>query len=671
MRILKIFKKVFKLFLFCCFVFFVANIGIYIYCLYTPKINITRNQSYYLYDDNEELIFNNYSWVELNDISQYLIDATLSTEDKHFFKHTGLDYFRILKAMINNIYSGSLSEGASTITQQYARNMYLSYEKTWKRKFEEALLAFELETHYSKEEILEGYLNTINYGGIYGIENASKYYFNKSASELSLAESSMLAGIPQSPANYSPLNNLELAKKRQKIVLQLMLDNKKISEADINKVVSTELVYVGSSGENEIKSGKLYFKDAVINELKTIDNIPESILSTGGIKIYTTMNSTAQAILEEAVNKNKSGDLQVAGVLMDPDNGGVLALVGGTDYDSSQFNRAISAKRQVGSTMKPFLYYSALENGFTSASSFISEKTTFSFDNNKKYTPKNYNDKYANGPLSMGAAISYSDNVYAVKTHLFLGENNLVSIANRVGIEDKLESLPSLALGTEEISLIDMINGYSTFANGGYSVESHLIKRIEDSNGNVLYEYKEEKVNILNKSLVFILNEMLTYTYDTKFIDYNYPTLISLLPKITNRYSIKSGTTNSDMWIIGYNKEAVLGIWTGYDDNKNVGSDGASVHKEIWIETMEGYLADKDCEWYNIPNNVVGVMVDPITGEIADEKNKNSKLFYFIKGTEPNSRDNYDFESVFKEDFLEDDNSSDIEKEELGEEELE
>jgi len=668
---LKIFKKVFKLFLFCCFVFFVANIGIYIYCLYTPKINITRNQSYYLYDDNEELIFNNYSWVELNDISQYLIDATLSTEDKHFFKHTGLDYFRILKAMINNIYSGSLSEGASTITQQYARNMYLSYEKTWKRKFEEALLAFELETHYSKEEILEGYLNTINYGGIYGIENASKYYFNKSASELSLAESSMLAGIPQSPANYSPLNNLELAKKRQKIVLQLMLDNKKISEADINKVVSTELVYVGSSGENEIKSGKLYFKDAVINELKTIDNIPESILSTGGIKIYTTMNSTAQAILEEAVNKNKSGDLQVAGVLMDPDNGGVLALVGGTDYDSSQFNRAISAKRQVGSTMKPFLYYSALENGFTSASSFISEKTTFSFDNNKKYTPKNYNDKYANGPLSMGAAISYSDNVYAVKTHLFLGENNLVSIANRVGIEDKLESLPSLALGTEEISLIDMINGYSTFANGGYSVESHLIKRIEDSNGNVLYEYKEEKVNILNKSLVFILNEMLTYTYDTKFIDYNYPTLISLLPKITNRYSIKSGTTNSDMWIIGYNKEAVLGIWTGYDDNKNVGSDGASVHKEIWIETMEGYLADKDCEWYNIPNNVVGVMVDPITGEIADEKNKNSKLFYFIKGTEPNSRDNYDFESVFKEDFLEDDNSSDIEKEELGEEELE
>jgi len=630
-----------------------ANAGLFLYCLTTPKIDITRNQSYYLYDDSEELIFNNYSWVELENISNYLIDATLSTEDKHFYNHMGLDYFRIIKAVINNIYSGSLSEGASTITQQYARNMYLSYEKTWKRKLEEALLAFELETHYTKEEILEGYLNTINYGGIYGIENAAKYYFNKSAGDLNLAEASMLAGIPQSPTNYSPLNNLELAKKRQKIVLQLMYDNDKITKEDINKVINTQLIYVGSSGENEITSGRLYFKDAVISELATIENIPESLLTTGGIKIYTTMNSKAQTVLEEAVNKNKSEDLQIASVLMDPDTGGVLALVGGNDYDTSQFNRAINAKRQVGSTMKPFLYYSALENGFTSASSFISEKTTFSFDNNKKYTPKNYNDKYANGPLSMGAAIAYSDNIYAVKTHLFLGENNLVSIANRLGINDTLDALPSLALGTEEISLIDMVNGYSTFANGGYSVKSHLIKRIEDSKGNILYEYKEEKTNILNKSLVFILNEMLTYTYDSKFIDYNYPTLISLLPKSTNRYAVKSGTTNTDMWIIGYNQEAVLGVWTGYDDNKDVGSNEASIHKDVWIETMEGYLKDKECDWYKIPNNVVGVLVNPITGEIAENNEKNSKMFYFIKGTEPSNKDNYDFESVFKEDYNE------------------
>ena len=664
---MKFFKKLVKklLILFLVFggLFVIANGGIYIYCLTTPKIEITRNQSYYLYDNNDQLIFNNYSWVELDEISDYLIEATLSTEDKHFYKHLGLDYFRILKAVMNNISSRSLSEGASTITQQYARNMYLSYEKTWKRKLEEALLAFELETHYTKDDILEGYLNTINYGGIYGIENAAKYYFNKKAKDLSLAEASMLAGIPQSPSNYSPLNNLELAKKRQKIVLQLMYDNNKITEQDIQDVINTELIYIGSSGENEVTSGRLYFKDAVLKELETIENIPKSLLTTGGIKIYTTMDSNAQTILEDAVNKRKDNDLQIASILMDPNTGGVLALVGGTDYDTSQFNRAINAKRQVGSTMKPFLYYSALENGFTSASSFISEKTTFSFDNNKKYTPKNYNDKYANGPLSMGAAIAYSDNVYAVKTHLFLGENNLVSIANRVGINKTLEALPSLALGTEEISLMEMVKGYATFANNGYDIESHLIKKIEDSKGNILYEYKVEKTNILNESLVFILNEMLTYTYDSKFIDYNYPTLISLLPKATNKYAIKSGTTNSDMWIIGYNQEAVLGVWTGYDNNQDVSGSEASVHKDVWIDTMEGYLKDKECEWYKIPNNVVGVLVNPITGELAKKDDKNSKMFYFIKGTEPRSNDNYDFEAVFKEDNMTEDEEDKKKKE--------
>ena len=349
--------------------------------------------------------------------------------------------------------------------------------------------------------------------------------------------------------------------------------------------------------------------------------------------------------------------------MMNPNNGEILALVGGTDYNSSQFNRAISARRQVGSTMKPFLYYAALESGFTAASSFISEKTTFSFSTNKTYTPKNYNDKYANGPLSMGAAIAYSDNIFAVKTHLFLGEENLVTIANRIGIPGTLSAVPSLALGTEEISLMDMVNGYAAFANSGYKVNSHLIKRIEDSSGNILYEYKDEKVNILNESLVFILNEMLTYTYDQNFIDYNYPTLISLLPKMTHRYAVKSGTTDTDMWIMGYNKDAVLGIWTGYDDNSILKSGDSKYHKDIWIESMEGYFEDKETEWYDIPNNIVGVLVNPLTGEIAKSEDKKKKLFYFLKGTEPYIDNVYDLDSVFKDnsDENEDKNDDDIE----------
>ena len=643
------FRKIGKLITFFICSFGLINIALYVYCLSTPKIQISRNQSYYLYDTDNNLIFNNYSWLDLDQISDYLIDATLSTEDKHFYYHIGFDYFRILKAALKNITSKSLSEGASTITQQYARNLYLNYDKTWKRKFDEALLSFELETHYTKKEILEGYLNTINYGGVYGIENAAKYYFNKSASELDLAEASMLAGIPQSPSNNSPITNIDNAKKRQKIVLSLMLNNNKINEIEFEEALNENLIYIGANNYN-VTSGKLYFKDAVLNELKDISTIPNSILTTGGIKIYTTLNESAQSKLENSINEIVWNDLQVSSILMNPNNGEVLALVGGNNYNISQFNRAISAKRQVGSTMKPFLYYSALENGFTSASSFISERTTFSFSNNDKYTPKNYNDKYADGPLSMGAAIAYSDNIYAVKTHLFLGEDKLINMANRVGISGVFSPIPSLALGTEEISLFDMVCGYASFANMGNKVKGHFIKKIEDEKGNVLYEYKDEKNNILNESLVYILNEMLTYTYDKDFIDYNYPTLISLLPKITNKYAIKSGTTDTDMWIIGYNKEVVLGVWTGYDDNRSFNSNETSYHKEIWIETMEEYLREKNIEWYEAPNNIVGVPVNPITGELSKDGDKKSKIFYFIKGTEPHDDYTYDLDFVFRSD---------------------
>ena len=629
-------------------------VGLYGYCYITPKMDINKSQSYYLYDNKEEMVFNNNNkWISLDKISPYLIDATISTEDKHFYHHIGFDYLRIAKALVTNIVSSSLSEGASTITQQYARNLFLNYDKTWERKIDEAMLAIELEVHYTKDEILEGYLNTINYGGIFGIENASWYYFNKSASDLTLAEASMLAGIPQAPAKLSPINNEENAKKRQNVVLELMVNNKKITEKDKIVAYNTPLEYVGKTDDNDITS-LLYYRDAVIEELNGIETIPSSLIKTGGLKIYTTLNKEAQVDLENAVKNNiKDGsELQLAGIMIDPNNGEVMALLGGTDYSKSQYNRAIKAKRQVGSTMKPFLYYAALESGFTSASSFISEATTFYFANNKTYSPKNYNNHYANGPLSMTAAIAYSDNIFAVKTHLFLGEETLVNMVNRLGISSNMSAIPSLALGTKEISLMEMVCGYGAFASQGYKVDSHFIKRVEDSKGNIIYEYKEEKDLILNPSLTYILSEMLTSTYDTAFISYNYPTLISLLPKITHKYSIKTGTTDSDMLIIGYNKNAVLGIWTGYDDNRKIDANDYYLHKDVWIDTMETYLKDKDNSWYSVPSNIVGVLVDPITGMLAKEDTKNSKMFYFIKGTEPTAQYvSYDLDAAFKADI--------------------
>lgn len=651
---MKIIKKIIKFFVILLGVFILGNLGMYIYCLITPKVEINKSTSLYFYDNQNNEILNDNNWVSLENISPYLIDATISTEDKHFYNHFGFDFIRIGKAIITNIVNRKMSEGASTITQQYARNLFLNFEKTWDRKIDEAIMAFELETHFTKDEILEGYLNTINYGGVFGIENASEYYFDKSASELTLAEASMLAGIPQSPSNLSPISNPENAKERQKIVLTLMENNNKITAKEKEEALNTELEYYGKSNKTDYEYIN-YFIDAVKDELYSIKSIPSSLIDTGGLKIYTTLDGEAQKDLEMAVsnNMNKDLSLEVAGIMMDPTTGGVMSLVGGVDYNKSQYNRATKATRQVGSTMKPFLYYAALESGFTSSSTFTSEKTTFTFSNTSTYTPKNYNDTYAEGPISMGAAIAYSDNIYAVKTNLFLGEETLVNMANRVGIQSELDPLPSLALGTEEISLIDMVAGYSSFANLGNKVDSHFITKIEDMEGNILYEYKNNSTNILNSSITYILNEMLTYTYNSSFIDYNYPTLISLLPQITNKYAIKSGTTNTDLWIIGYNEKAVLGIWNGYDDNRNLTSNDNGFHKEIWIETMEAYFKNNETNWYDKPDNVVGVLVNPITGKLPTSNEEKTTIYYYIKGTEPYNQEPNDLETTFKEELQE------------------
>lgn len=645
-------KKIIKIILIPIIILIFGNIAVYLYCLITPKMEINKSQSYYLYDNKNELVFQtNDNWIPLDKINKNLINATIATEDKYFYKHIGFDYLRIAKAMITNIINRDKGEGASTITQQYARNLFLNFEKTWKRKIDEAKLACELEVHYTKDEILEGYLNTINYGGIYGIESASQYYFGKSASDLSIAEASMLAGIPQSPNNYSPVKNYNLAKERQKVVLLMMKKNKVITEEEYNTALNTNIIIVGKQKTSNLTSIN-YFRDAVLEELNSLSEIPSSLIETGGLKIYTTLDTSAQENLETAVYSyiNDETKIETAAIMMDPNTGGVMALIGGNNYNSSQFNRATGSKRQVGSTMKPLLYYTALESGFTASSSFTSEKTTFTFAGDKTYSPKNYNDNYANGPISMAAAISYSDNVYAVKTHLFLGENMLINTAKRIGITSELTPIPSLALGTEEISLIEMTTGYSTFANLGYKVNPHFIKKVEDSKGNVLYENKEEKEAVLNSSLTFILNEMLTATYNKNFIDYNYPTLISLLPNITHKYAIKSGTTDTDLWIMGYNQNAVLGVWNGYDDNSKINSSDNSYHKNIWIDTMEAYFKEHEASWYNIPDNVVGVLVNPITGIITNENDEKKEMFFYLKGTEPTlDTTSKDLDAVFKE----------------------
>lgn len=641
---MKFLKKLGKIFLIIVVICLIYKGILIIYLKSTPTLEIGNANNILLYDKDSKLYFQgnkSKEWVSLKNISKYAKEATIYTEDKHFYKHNGFDYLRIAKASMVNITNGKTSQGASTITQQYAKNLFLDFEKTWKRKWDEMWYTVRIENDYSKDEILEGYLNTINYGhGMYGIENASKFYFNKSAKDLDLAEASMLVGVPKSPSNYSPIIDFETAKKRQELVLNSLVENNVITEDEKDKAYNEELNIVGEKEDSNL-STVMYYHDAVIEELESIKSIPRSLNDTKGLKVYTTLDLNAQTILEDSIKNSipDSSKAQVAAVMMNPNNGAILALSGGKNYNDSSFNRATDAKRQVGSTMKPYLYYTALENGFTSSTSFTSQKTTFNFENSPSYTPKNNNDTYGNKPISMATAIAYSENIYAVKTHLFLGEDALIKTARKVGITSELEKIPSLPLGTNEIGLIEMAGGYSAFANLGHKVKPHLIEKVEDKEGNILYEYKERKNAILDKSLCFILNNMLTATYDKDYIDYNYPTAIGIAPKMTHKYSLKSGTTDTDNWNIGYNPDLLTAVWVGYDDNTTLKTSEYKYSQNIWLNSMEGYLKDKKDSWYETPSNVSTVLVEPISGKPATEGDTKKKMMYFIKGTEPTDSD--------------------------------
>ena len=628
------------------FLFLLCLAGGFFYIKFSPKIIINSANSIVLYDIQGNEFFKgseSKEWVGLEDISDSVILATIYTEDKNFYKHFGFDFFRIGKALITNIRSGSMNQGASTITQQYAKNLFLDFDKTWKRKWDEAWYTLRIEANYSKDEILEGYLNTINYGhGKYGIENASKYYFGKSCKDLSLAEATLLTGIPKAPSNYSPFVNFEAAKERQNLVLQNLVRNGIITEEESMIAFQEPLTLIGNS-DNEVLSSINYFQDAVMDELKTIDNIPNHYNDFGSLKIYTTLDYNSQSVLEKNIVDafGEEDTLETASVIMNPNDGSILALVGGRDYNKSSYNRATSSSRQVGSTMKPYLYYAALENGFTASSAFLSEKTTFPIEENKTYSPSNYNDKYGNKAISMATAIAYSENIYAIKTHLFLGYDALINVAKRVGITEELESIPSLPLGTNEINIIHMAQGYSAFANLGYKVRPHLITKVLDGNNHIIYEFDEEKELVLNPSLVYILNNLLTSTYDPQYIDYNYPTAISLSTRLKHIYGLKSGTTSSDNWNIGFNKNLVCAVWVGHDDNLELTTSDYKYAQNIWYKTMEELQKDIPSEegWYEKPQNVVGMLVEPISGKPLEDASKNTKLVYFLKGTEPKDDD--------------------------------
>lgn len=632
------FNRVFRIILISFLFIIVASTITLIIITYNMDYTLPKIMNIELYDneDHKYLSYcnnNKQSYVQIDKISPYVIDAFIAIEDKRFYEHKGIDFVRIGGAIIANVKNKKITEGASTITQQYVRTLFLNVERTFKRKINEMMIAINLERKYSKNEILEGYLNTIYFDhGIYGIEDASIYYFNKHAFELSLVEACCLASIPKGPTLYSPIKNSENNLTRRNLILKELLNDGKIDDTVYQEAINTKLTLVGNN-PNDDWSNAPYFQDVVINELKKLPNIME--LADKGLKVYTTLDTSVNNLIVNSINSRiPDSEIELACYAIEPTTGKVLAIIGGKDYSKSSYNRATNSVRQPGSTIKPFLYLAALESGFTVVTTFKSEATTFYVGKNS-YSPHNFQSIYANMDISMVYAIATSDNIYAMKTHLFLGTDKLVSMLKKLNFKGDIPAIPSLALGTNEVSVAELGAGYQALANEGIQIEPIIITKITDFNDQVLYTNNEVKKEVANKSDVYLLNEAMTFVFDNG-ITYNIrPTGASIASMLNGKYAGKSGSTDTDNWMVGYNPNILFIVWTGYDDNRIIETiEDIRFGKYIWADVISKYKVTKFGSWYEKPNDIIGIDLNPMTGFYASF-NEYHRTIYFRKSNIP------------------------------------
>lgn len=604
-------------------------ISFLVFCGLSHNITLGNQASLVIKDDQNETFFEScyqmdILWTPLNDLPDLLIEGTVAVEDKRFYQHHGYDPIRIMKALYKNIASQNIVEGASTITQQTIKNLYLTQEKTYSRKIKELFLSVEAELHYTKEEILETYFNTLYYGhGIYGIQNASQFYFNKNPDKLTLAETAMLIGIPNSPNNYSPYLNEEKSRNRQLIVLNVMKNQNLITQQQYNQAKQEKLMLADfkTQTRSEVYG---YYKDAVMQQCRELGFCRSN---QDHFIIYTYYDKKLQKTLQNEFDRQlENTDMQAAGIIMEPYTFHIKAIQGGSNYYETQYNRALYSKRQSGSTIKALLYYLALTEGFTPSTCFDSTQTTFQISETVSYTPENYRSLYAEMPISLIHAIATSDNVYAIKTHLFLGTDALYNALNDFGIQQD-ESTVSMALGTTDFPLMDLAMIYNTFASEGLWQKPSFIKKITDVNGKILYERKEEPVRLLKEDETLVLTSLLRAPFDIKNVNVSGPSLLGYEPYTT--VSAKSGSSDWDSLIVGYNPQMTLALWNGYDENKALTTtDERKICRTIFKEVFNAvYPKENTGPWY-IPNdNILTQRVNPITGHFSNS----GSLYWYLK----------------------------------------
>ena len=511
----------------------------------------------------------------LKELPNYVPQAFIAIEDRRFYQHYGVDPFGIARAAVANILHRGVAQGASTITQQLAKNLFLTQERTVHRKLQEMLLALWLEQKFSKAQILELYLNRVYFGaGAYGIEQAAQRYFGKPAKEMSLPEAALLAGLVKSPSRLAPTRNFDAAERRAQIVLAAMADLRFITPASEKVALAHPPRVVAQAGSGSSNYVADWVMDAINDVLGHVDE---------DLVVRTTIDSGLQAGAENALTEelaqkgDKNGVSQGAIVAMTPD-GAVRAMVGGRNYAESQFNRAVAAKRQPGSAFKPFVYLTALENGLTPDS--VREDRPI---NLKGWQPENYKHEYF-GPVTLSKALALSLNTVSVRLTMEFSPAAVIRTAYRLGIASKLEPNASIALGTSEVSPLELVSAYAPFANGGLAVVPHVIERITAGNGKVLYVRNQQPLGrIIEARYVAMMNEMMAQTLT---IGTAHKAALPGWPAAG-----KTGTSQDfrDAWFIGYTSHLVTGVWLGNDDGtptKKV--TGGALPVEIWSRFMRG-----------------------------------------------------------------------------------
>lgn len=597
-----------------------------------------------IYDENGEVIarlfLENRELLRSDEIPDLVKTVFISVEDHTFHAHPGFSLRGIARAFVRNLKAGRVVEGGSTITEQLAKNLINQMERTASRKLETFLLAIELERRLTKDEILEKYLNQIYFGGgVYGIKSAARYYFGKEVRDVTLMEAACLAAIPKNPAQYSPYANHQACLERAKVILHRMVVLGTITSETEALALAQPLNFIKGEERAEVTRAP-YFIDYIKQDL--LNRIGKELLFAGGLRIYTTLNLKMQTIVEKAFLE--STGLQGGVVVLDPRTGYIKAMVGGRDFGTTQFNRAVQAQRQPGSAFKPFVYLTALENGFTPATRL--DDTEQDYPEAPGWHPHNYSGTATGGQVIMQRALEKSLNLPTINLARTVGIERVINTAIQLGIRSKLEPVLSLALGGCEVNLLELTSAFGVFANQGVRCEPCAIRYVTDGEGRLLTEVKDEDGNVtatlnwetprrpvMSPQYAYLITNMMTGVM----------TRGTAAGSSLGRPSAgKTGTTDNEksVWFLGFTPELACGVYIGRDDNKplpRVGGravTGASIPAPIWKKVMTGVLAGTPVSDFPVPSQIVFRTVCLETGLLASEACPKVRLA-FMAGTEP------------------------------------